>query len=145
MPDADNRHLEALYAGEIRYADDEIGKLLAALDRLGLAHGTLVVFTADHGETLGEHDDYFNHGPSVYDTEIRIPLSVGGPGIDAAGRTVKRPACNIDLAPTLLEYAGLPIAQGYGAFLPRLAPAAGARSWCRRPAPLRSGGLSSCP
>jgi arylsulfatase A-like enzyme len=111
--DANTRHLEALYAGEIRYADDEIGKLLLAVDRLGLAGNTLVVLTSDHGETLAEHDDYFNHGPSVYDTEIRIPLIVAGPGIGAAGGTAARPACNIDLAPTLLEYAGLPIQQGF--------------------------------
>ncbi len=111
--DANTRHLEALYDGEIRFADDEIGKLLAALDRLGLAGSTLVVFTADHGETLAEHEDFFNHGPSVYDTEIRIPLIVAGPGIGGAGTVAARPACNIDLAPTLLEYAGLPIPQGY--------------------------------
>ncbi len=109
VPDANTRHLEALYDGEIRYADDEIGKLLAALDRLGLSASTLVVFTADHGETLAEHEDFFNHGPSVYDTEIRIPLIAAGPGIGAAGAATSRPACNIDLAPTLLEYAGLPI------------------------------------
>lgn len=111
--DADTRHLEALYAGDIRYADDEIGKLLGTLERLGLAGNTLVVFTADHGETLHEHDDYFDHGPSVYDTEIRIPLIIGGPGIDAAGRVVTRPASNIDLAPTLLDYAGLSLPAGY--------------------------------
>ncbi|MBZ5639851.1 MAG: sulfatase-like hydrolase/transferase [Acidobacteriia bacterium] len=106
--DPDTRHLEALYSGEIRYVDDEIGKLLSALDRSGLASRTLVVFTADHGETLHEHEDYFDHGPSVFDTEIRIPLIVAGPGIEGPGRTDLRPACNIDLAPTLLEYAGLP-------------------------------------
>jgi arylsulfatase A-like enzyme len=107
--DADTRHLAALYAGEVRYVDAEIGKLLDAVERAGIAKDTLVVFTADHGETLHEHDDFFNHGPSVYDTEIRIPLIVAGPAVEGAGRTVARPACNVDLAPTLLEYAGLPI------------------------------------
>jgi len=110
--DDDTRHLAALYAGEVRYVDDEIGKLLAAVERAGIAKDTLVVFTADHGETLHEHDDFFNHGPSVYDTEIRIPLIVAGPGVEEAGRAVARPACNIDLAPTLLEYAGLTIPEG---------------------------------
>lgn len=111
--DADTRHLEALYAGDVRYTDEEIGRLLAGVDRLGLSANTLVVLTADHGETLHEHDDYFNHGPSVYDTEIRIPLVVAGPGIEGSGRVVERPACNIDLAPTLLAYAGLPVPQAY--------------------------------
>jgi arylsulfatase A-like enzyme len=109
--DSDAPHLEALHSGDICYTDDEIGKLLEALERLGLAEHTLVIFTADHGETLLEHGDYFNHGPSVCDTEIHIPLIAVGPGIEGGGRVVRRPARNIDLAPTLLAYAGLAVPQ----------------------------------
>ena len=111
--DADSRHLHSLHLGEIRYADEQIGALLEGLSRRGLDQRTLVVVTADHGETFHEHWDLFNHGLSVYDTNIRIPLIVSGPGVTGQGRAVALPFANIDLAPTLLDYAGLEIPADY--------------------------------
>jgi arylsulfatase A-like enzyme len=108
-PDADTEHLHALHLGEIRYTDDQIGRLLTALDERGALQETLVVVTADHGEGIYEHGDFFNHGLTVYDTNIRIPLIVAGPGLGAAGRVLPGPYSNVDLAPTLLDYAGLPV------------------------------------
>lgn len=110
-PDDDTRHLHALHLGEIRYMDEQVGRLLETLRERSLLDRTLVAFTADHGETIDEHYDYFNHGLTVYDTNIRIPLIVSGPGV--APGVEPSPWSSIDLAPTLLRYAGLPVPSVY--------------------------------
>jgi arylsulfatase A-like enzyme len=63
----------ALYAGELSYADHEVGELIDALDALGLGTQTVVVVVADHGESLGEHGIWFDH-PGLYETTVRVPL-----------------------------------------------------------------------
>lgn len=108
LPDQRCHDLHALYLGEIAFMDREIGRVLDTLAEIGIDEDTLVVFTADHGETFWEHADYFDHGLFVYDSNTRIPLIVRWPGrIGEAGRKVAPPLCNIDLAPTLLDLAGL--------------------------------------
>jgi len=120
-PDADVRHLHALHLGEIRSTDDQIGKVLEALEQRDLRDRVLLIVTADHGETFYEHQDFFNHGESVYDTNIHIPLIIDGPGI-ASPQVVETPFSNLDLAPTLLEYVGLEIPPTFEgrSFLPLL-------------------------
>ncbi len=103
------RTLHGLYCGEIAYMDQQIGRVLDALVAAGIDEETLVVFTADHGETFWEHGDYFDHGLYVYDTNVRIPLVVRWPGGVDAGRRDDVPLCNLDLGPTLLEMANLAI------------------------------------
>jgi arylsulfatase A-like enzyme len=112
-PDRDTDHLHALHLGEIRYTDHEIGRLLEGLEARGLGLDTLVVVTADHGEGIYEHGDFFDHGMTVYDSNIRIPLIVAGPRIEGGGRVVGGPASNVDLAPTLLDYAGLDVPEDF--------------------------------
>jgi arylsulfatase A-like enzyme len=105
----DLAHMIALYDAEIRGLDRHVRDLLAALDELGLTGRTLVAFTADHGEELYERNRYFSHSASIYDTVLRLPLVLCWPGHVPAGRLVPGIAEAIDIAPTLLDVAGLPI------------------------------------
>jgi arylsulfatase A-like enzyme len=68
-----------LYDGEVRYCDAEIGRFLSFLKSEGLYETSLIVFTADHGEGLGEHDYYFDHGLHLFEDEVRVPLLVKPP------------------------------------------------------------------
>ncbi|UCH77472.1 MAG: sulfatase [Candidatus Coatesbacteria bacterium] len=67
------------YEGEVAFMDAEIGRLLGALDQAGLRDNTFVVAVADHGESLGEHDYYYDHGRYVYEPSMRLPLIVAAP------------------------------------------------------------------
>jgi choline-sulfatase len=100
------RHAAAPYDGEIAFVDRELGRLLAALDARGDTGRTIVLVTADHGESLGEHGEG-THGIFVYDATIRVPWVMAGPRIPA-GRVPATVARSIDVLPTLLDYAGLP-------------------------------------
>ncbi|MFN8092147.1 MAG: sulfatase [Vicinamibacteria bacterium] len=91
----------AQYDGEIAFADAEVGRVLDALAASPAAGRTLVIVTSDHGESLGEHDYYFDHGENLFDPCQRIPLIVAGPGV-AAGRTDVL-ASTLDLVPTVLD------------------------------------------
>ena len=90
------------YLAAVSYADERIGEVLAALTECGHAGDTIVVFTADHGELLGEHGLWYKM--SFFDPSARVPLVVRVPG-GAAGR-VSAPVSHLDLAPTLAELAG---------------------------------------
>lgn len=90
----------AKYASEIAFADYHIGRFLAALPK----ENTFVLFVADHGESLHEHD-YVGHGRRIYQDNLHIPLIVRGPGI-TPGRS-KSAVCALDVGPTLLGMAGL--------------------------------------
>ncbi|MCH7866899.1 MAG: sulfatase [Myxococcales bacterium] len=94
------------YDEEIAYADAEIGRLLSAYDELGLSDSSIVVFTADHGENLIEHDVYFNHGHQVWNSIMRVPLMIRTPGGKADQIDV--PVSLVDLTPTLLALVGYP-------------------------------------
>ncbi|MGH9748534.1 MAG: sulfatase family protein, partial [Candidatus Polarisedimenticolia bacterium] len=116
-------HAVAHYDAEIAYTDRMIGDLLQALDDLGLGGGrTLVVLTSDHGESLGEHDYFFEHGAYLYEPTVRVPLIVALPGRLPEGRVVETQARTIDIVPTVLAIAGVPIPDGLqgGSLLPRI-------------------------
>jgi len=93
------------YDGEIAFVDEQLGRLLAAVEGRGPPGSTVVLVTADHGESLGEHGED-THGIFIYDSTLRVPWIMAGPGI-AAGRVAATVARGIDVAPTLLDYAGL--------------------------------------
>lgn len=99
-------HLKALYDGEISYVDTQIGRLLKALRELELAEDTLVIFTADHGESLTEHNFFFNHGHYLYETCVRVPLIIRFPDRRYAGVRKNNQVRLVDLAPTILEITG---------------------------------------
>jgi arylsulfatase A-like enzyme len=92
----------AQYDGEIATVDAEVGRVLEALEGAGLAGRTVVMLTSDHGESLGEHDYYFDHGEDVFDPSLRIPLIVRVPGMRAGARTDVL-ASTLDLVPTVLD------------------------------------------
>ncbi len=97
-----------LYRGEVEYVDRQLGELLATLDELDLAADTAVVFTADHGECFG-NGYYFEHGRCLFDGAVRVPLIVRHPPAIDAGVEVRRQVELLDVAPTLLDLAGLPV------------------------------------
>ena len=96
------------YDGEVAYADAQVGRLLDALRALGLEERTLVVFAADHGEDLHEHNRYFFHSPSMYSSSLRIPLILALPGVLPRSGETDHPASLVDVAPTALGLLGLP-------------------------------------
>jgi arylsulfatase A-like enzyme len=102
---ADVDHLLDLYDGEIRYADDEVGRVLDHLKARGLDRSTLVVVTSDHGEEFQEHGSW-EHQKTLYEEVVRIPLVVHGPGVPA--RREPAQVSLLDVAPTVLAWAGLP-------------------------------------
>lgn len=96
----------AAYDGEVAYADFEIGRLLDGLRGLRRLDPALVVFTSDHGENLGEDGLYYEHGPSVHDSSLRVPLIVTGGG--PPNRVDRGVARLEDVMPTLLALLGEP-------------------------------------
>ena len=98
----DTRPVEERYDDEIAEADRQAGRVLEALG--DAARDSVIVVAADHGEAFGEHGE-IAHSIFVYDTTLRVPLIVAGPGIDA--RTVESPVSLVDVAPTLARLAGL--------------------------------------
>lgn len=95
------------YDEEIAYTDAEIGRLLDGLDRrLGL-DGALVALTADHGESMTDHNYWFTHGYQVYEELVRVPLALRAPGVASARSRAL--VSGVDLAPTILRFAGVPV------------------------------------
>jgi arylsulfatase A-like enzyme len=95
---------DSAYDAEIAYADYELGRLL---DRVEAMPGrTLVVFTADHGEGLGEHGEAL-HNRYLYDSTLRVPLVMTLEGAIPPGRVIDDPVGHVDLFPTLLELLGV--------------------------------------
>ncbi|HSD25853.1 MAG TPA: sulfatase-like hydrolase/transferase, partial [Vicinamibacteria bacterium] len=99
------RFRAAPYDGEVAFADQQLGRLLDALQQRALLARTLVVAMSDHGEGLGEHGEG-THGMFVYDSTLKVPFIVAGPGV-AAGRVAPTVARAVDVLPTLLDYTGL--------------------------------------
>lgn len=91
----------------ISAVDDNLGRLLQTLDELGLSDETIVIFTTDNGYYLGEHQLLDKR--SVYEESLRIPLLIRYPKAFPKGKVLDDIALNIDLAPTLLDFAGVPI------------------------------------
>lgn len=105
---AEGRRRIATYYGMISLLDHHLGRILAALDRLGLAGNTLVVFTTDHGHFLGQHG-LWAKGAFHYEDLLRVPFLVRWPGRLPAGEVRDTLESLVDLAPTFLGAAGLPV------------------------------------
>ena len=103
---ADLAHLLALYDGEIRYADDQLGRVLDHLQARGALANTLVLVTSDHGEEFLEHGSW-EHQKTLYEEVVRVPLIVRGPGVPAKREAA--PVSLLDVAPTVLAWAGVAI------------------------------------
>lgn len=96
----------AQYDGAVAYMDACIQRILLRLDELGLAKDTLVVLNGDHGETLTEHDCYFDHH-GIYDCTLHVPLILRLPGRLPEGRRVSGYSSHQDLMPTMLQLMGV--------------------------------------
>jgi arylsulfatase A-like enzyme len=99
------------YDAAVRYTDDAIAPLLAAIRSSPRGERTLLVLTSDHGEAFGEHG-YTGHGRRLDEEVLRVPLLVWGPGLVAPGRRVAGAVGVIDITPTILDLAGMPIPPG---------------------------------
>ena len=102
----DIEYVKAQYDGEVAYGDACLGQLCTRIEELGIAEETLLVITADHGEELDEHQMWFDHH-GLYDTNLHIPLLMRWPAGLPQGRTVDGLTRMPDLAPTILDLAGL--------------------------------------
>ncbi len=98
----------AMYDSELAYMDTCIARLFARLGELGLSENTLIVLTSDHGETLDEHDCWFDHH-GTYEPTLRVPLVLYQPGNRQLppGKRVKGYVLLEDIVPTLLDLLGL--------------------------------------
>ena len=94
------------YAGEVTYADHWIGRLAEAVDRQSQPHGGVLLLTADHGESLDEDGFFFQHGHSTTPEQALVPFILIAPGVEP--QRVRAAVSHVDVAPTLLELAGLP-------------------------------------
>jgi arylsulfatase A-like enzyme len=106
LPEADRRHIAALYDGEIAFADKAIGALVDGIDRRGLRNRTLLIFLSDHGEELFDHGG-LDHGHSLFDELIRVPLIISLPGTIPGKSRVSEHVRLLDVMPTVLDMLGL--------------------------------------
>ncbi len=100
----DRRHYVAAYDADIAWLDFELGRLADHL-RLTSRDDTLLIVTADHGESMTDHDRYFCHG-SLYEHDIHVPMVTWGKGV-APGTRVNVNTQHVDVLPTVLDYAGV--------------------------------------
>jgi len=109
LDQADRRHIEDLYNREVEYTDMIIGRFLDRVYEMGLTRNTMIIFTSDHGEEFWEHDN-LSHGHTCYDELVHVPLIIRPADEEDVerGRRIEAHAGLIDLAPTVLDYFGLP-------------------------------------
>lgn len=107
LPARDLEHIVALYDGEIRFTDEELGRLFSALKARGLFENTIIIVTADHGEEFFEHGR-IGHAITLFDESLRVPLIVHHPRSIDPGMVLDGQVRLMDVAPTVLGLAGLP-------------------------------------
>ncbi len=100
----ENRLLKS-YDGEIRRTNDSLEEFFAALQYEGLLDNTLIIITSDHGEEFKEHGG-LEHGRTLYQEVIHVPLIIAGPMINNTGRSISCPVTTLDIMPTILELTG---------------------------------------
>ncbi|OGD21000.1 MAG: hypothetical protein A2W03_16640, partial [Candidatus Aminicenantes bacterium RBG_16_63_16] len=103
-----SEYLHNPYLGEIAYTDSQLARLWDFLDRNGLRDNLFLVFAADHGESLGEHQET-THGFFVYQAALHVPLIIATPFPELQGRTSSETVGLVDVMPTVLEMAGIPV------------------------------------
>ncbi|HFE44921.1 MAG TPA: hypothetical protein ENJ18_05415 [Nannocystis exedens] len=94
------------YNASLRWLDGEMKQLIDDIRDLGLSENTVIFFTSDHGEGLGDHNSS-NHGPTIFDSEVRIPIVIYIPGQE--GAEIDATIGNIDIVPTMTDLIGLPV------------------------------------
>jgi arylsulfatase A-like enzyme len=116
-----------MYDGGVLYSDHLLGRVVDALREHGTLDRTILIVLADHGEVLGEHGDFFGHGPSLHEPMIRVPLLLRYPPRVAAGLRAWQPVSTLGVYGTILDLLGmeLPPTLQVGSLLPALAGEAG--------------------
>lgn len=109
IDERDLRHIVNAYDTDLRSTDDGFGRLHRFLRRQGFLEDALIVLTSDHGEEFGEHGTVGWHGHTLYEELLRVPLIVKLPGNAHAGTRVSSSVRSLDIAPTILDLAGVPI------------------------------------
>jgi iduronate 2-sulfatase len=107
VTEAEARRLKHGYYASVSYVDAQVGRLLDALDSLGLTNNTIVVLWGDHGYKLGEHNSWAKMTNYLIDT--RAPLIIRAPGAAAPGTRLSQMVEFVDIYPTVTELAGLPL------------------------------------
>lgn len=108
-PPADSApELRRLYAEDVAYFDEHLGRLLQRLRDAGLYDRSIIALTADHGEEFLDHQGWW-HGTTLYEEQIHVPLIVRRPAEPQAGRVEAEPVRTLDIVPTLLSAAALPV------------------------------------
>lgn len=108
LSDSELRLVQSAYYGAISEVDDNIGRLMAALHELGVDENTLVIFTSDHGEMMGEH--WLRGKIGFHDGSYHVPLIVADPSLQGPGgrgRVVHSFTEHVDIAPTVMDFMGL--------------------------------------
>ena len=105
MSDREHRLIRAAYWAMVDLIDVQVGRMLDALNATGQLENTLIIFTSDHGEMLGDHGIYLK-GPYFYEEAVRVPLIMSMPGTVRSGERAKNLVELVDVAPTLMEAAG---------------------------------------
>jgi len=95
------------YSGEVRYMDEQVGRILGALQESGKSENTIVIFTADHGEEFLDHGGWW-HGTTLYQEAVHVPLIIRLPQKRLAGTVRSDPVMGVDIAPTVLDLVGVP-------------------------------------
>ncbi len=109
--EAEAREMKRAYHASLTWVDDNVGQVLAALDRLGLRENTIILFWGDHGYHLGEKGKWSKHN-SLFDIGTRVPLIIAAPGAKGNGTSCARIVETIDIYPTLSELCALPKQDG---------------------------------
>ena len=99
------------YLAEIAYTDSVVGKLIGYLEQNGLREKTVILLTGDHGESLGEHGES-THAFFIYDSTMHVPMILSTPRKETRQKIVQQQARSVDIAPTLLQLAGLSVPEG---------------------------------
>ena len=105
MTDEQRRQARQAYAASISFLDAQVGRVITALDRLGLTDDTVIVFTSDHGYHMGEHGLWQKR--SLFEESARVPLLIVWPGKTPVGGVASAPVSHVDLYPTITAGCGL--------------------------------------
>ncbi len=113
LSERDFNHAIALYDEEIKYTDSQIGILLVKIKELGIFDNSIIIITADHGESLGEHGVYFAHDFYLYDPMVRVPLIIKFPNNQYKNKKINDVVRVIDIMPSILDIAHISSANIY--------------------------------